>query len=232
MSPPTIGSAARVDPQQRLDIDATRGGAARERTGPGSRSRQRRIRRVAHVSAPAGLDRSCRPAGKEARDLDGATDNDFDGIMITNTGTSSIYHGQIDGFTVRTLFDDPASASGPGSVSLGAVSFGIPVQESVSTLTSIGPHAPVRPDRRRLGFVHRELRRPAGSGAGEGAAAGTRSRGPRRQPESSLEKTTTRGERRDDRQYERPDSLPRVGAFSFLRCRLTRASNACHRNGP
>ena len=70
----------------------------------------------------------------------GATDNNFDGVTLANTGTSSIYDGLIDGTSVRTLFDDPTSASGSGSVSLGAVSFGIPIQESVAfaTLTSIG----------------------------------------------------------------------------------------------
>ena len=70
----------------------------------------------------------------------GATDNNFNGVTLSNTGTSSIYDGLIDGASVRTLFDDPTSASGPGSVSLGATSFGIPVQESipVATLTSIG----------------------------------------------------------------------------------------------
>lgn len=70
----------------------------------------------------------------------GATDNNFDGVTLANTGTSSIYDGLIDGTSVRTLFDDPTSVSGAGSVSLGALSFGIPVQESVAfaTLTSIG----------------------------------------------------------------------------------------------
>lgn len=70
----------------------------------------------------------------------GATDNNFDGVTLANTGTSAIYDGLIDGTSVRTLFDDPTSVSGTGSVSLGALSFGIPVQESVAfaTLTSIG----------------------------------------------------------------------------------------------
>ncbi|MEM9175551.1 MAG: PEP-CTERM sorting domain-containing protein [Myxococcota bacterium] len=70
----------------------------------------------------------------------GATDNNFDGVTLSNSGTSSIYDGLIDGATVRTLFDDPTTASGFGSVSLGTASFGIPVQESVAvaTLTSIG----------------------------------------------------------------------------------------------
>ena len=70
----------------------------------------------------------------------GATDNNFDGVTLANTGTSPIYEGLIDGTSVRTLFDDPTSVSGVGSVSLGALSFGIPVQESVAfaTLTSIG----------------------------------------------------------------------------------------------
>lgn len=70
----------------------------------------------------------------------GATDNNFDGVTLANTGTSAIYDGLIDGTSVRTLFDDPTSVSGTGSVSLGAVSFGIPIQESAAfaTLTSIG----------------------------------------------------------------------------------------------
>jgi len=70
----------------------------------------------------------------------GATDNNFDGVTLSNTGTSSIYDGLIDGASIRTLFDDPTVASGFGSVSLGSASFGIPVQESVAvaTVTSIG----------------------------------------------------------------------------------------------
>lgn len=69
----------------------------------------------------------------------GATDNNFNGVTLSNTGTFSIYDGLIDGVSVRTLFDDPTSASGVGSVSLGTASFGIPIQESVAvaTLTSI-----------------------------------------------------------------------------------------------
>ncbi len=69
----------------------------------------------------------------------GATDNNFDGVTLSNTGATSIYDGLIDGVSVRTLFDDPTTASGFGSVSLGAASFGIPVQESVfvATTTSI-----------------------------------------------------------------------------------------------
>ncbi|MEZ4282590.1 MAG: PEP-CTERM sorting domain-containing protein [Myxococcota bacterium] len=69
----------------------------------------------------------------------GATDNNFNGVTLSNTGATSIYDGLIDGVSVRTLFDDPTTASGPGSVSLGAASFGIPVQESVfvATTTSI-----------------------------------------------------------------------------------------------
>jgi hypothetical protein len=70
----------------------------------------------------------------------GATDNNFNGVTISNTGTTAIYDGLIDGASVRTLFADPTSASGVGSVSLGAASFGIPVQESIliATTTSIG----------------------------------------------------------------------------------------------
>ncbi|MCA9506213.1 MAG: PEP-CTERM sorting domain-containing protein [Myxococcota bacterium] len=70
----------------------------------------------------------------------GATDNNFDGVTVSNSGTASIYDALIDGATVRTLFDDPTAASGFGSVSLGSASFGIPVQESiaVATLSSIG----------------------------------------------------------------------------------------------
>lgn len=69
----------------------------------------------------------------------GATDNNFNGVTLSNTGSTSIYDGLIDGVSVRTLFDDPTTATGPGSVSLGAASFGIPVQESVfvATTTSI-----------------------------------------------------------------------------------------------
>ena len=69
----------------------------------------------------------------------GATDNNFNGVTVSNTATSAIYDGLIDGVSVRTLFDNPTSASGVGSVSLGTASFGIPVQESVAvaTLTSI-----------------------------------------------------------------------------------------------
>lgn len=66
----------------------------------------------------------------------GATDNNFDGVTISNTAPSPIYDGQIDGATVRTLFDDPTSASGFGSVSLGSASFGIPVQESIAAATN------------------------------------------------------------------------------------------------
>lgn len=70
----------------------------------------------------------------------GATDNNFDGVTLANSGTTSIYDAQIDGSTVRTLFDDPTSVSGVGSVSLGSTSFGIPVQESIAfaTTSSIG----------------------------------------------------------------------------------------------
>lgn len=70
----------------------------------------------------------------------GATDNNFNGVTLSNTGTTSIYDGLIDGVSVRTLFDNPTTASGVGSVSLGTASFGIPIQESVAvaTLTSIG----------------------------------------------------------------------------------------------
>jgi hypothetical protein len=69
----------------------------------------------------------------------GATDNNFDGVTLSNTGASSLYDALIDGATVRTLFDDPTSVSGPGSVSLGSASFGIPTQETlaVATLTNI-----------------------------------------------------------------------------------------------
>lgn len=66
----------------------------------------------------------------------GATDNNFDGVTLSNTGTLSIYDALIDGATVRTLFDNPTSASGAGSVSLGATSFGIPLQESIAVATN------------------------------------------------------------------------------------------------
>lgn len=70
----------------------------------------------------------------------GATDNNFNGVTLANSGTTSIYDAQIDGVTVRTLLDNPISASGVGSVSLISESFGIPVQESiaVATATTIG----------------------------------------------------------------------------------------------
>lgn len=70
----------------------------------------------------------------------GATDNNFNGVTVSNTATSAIYDGLIDGVSVRTLFGSPTSATGVGSVSLGTASFGIPVQESVAvaTLSSIG----------------------------------------------------------------------------------------------
>lgn len=66
----------------------------------------------------------------------GATDNNFNGVTLANSPGTSIYDAQIDGATVRTLFDDPTSVSGPGSVSLGSTSFGIPVQESVAFATT------------------------------------------------------------------------------------------------
>jgi PEP-CTERM motif len=66
----------------------------------------------------------------------GATDNNFNGVTLSNFGTSSIYDALIDGTTVRTLLDNPISASGVGSVSLGSLSFGIPVQEVVAFATT------------------------------------------------------------------------------------------------
>ncbi|MBY0401942.1 PEP-CTERM sorting domain-containing protein [Myxococcota bacterium] len=66
----------------------------------------------------------------------GATDNNFNGVTLSNTGTSAIYDGLIDGSSVRTLFGNPTSATGVGSVSLGVASFGIPVQESVAVATT------------------------------------------------------------------------------------------------
>ena len=68
----------------------------------------------------------------------GATDNNFNGVTLSNTGATSIYDALIDGSTVRTLFDNPTSASGVGSVSLGSTSFGIPVQELVAVATTSG----------------------------------------------------------------------------------------------
>ena len=47
----------------------------------------------------------------------GATDNNFNGVTLANSGTTAIYDAQIDGATVRTLFDNPTSVSGVGSVS-------------------------------------------------------------------------------------------------------------------
>ncbi|MEZ4332166.1 MAG: PEP-CTERM sorting domain-containing protein [Myxococcota bacterium] len=66
----------------------------------------------------------------------GATDNNFDGVTLSNASGSSIYDALIDGASVRTLFDDPTSVSGAGSVSLGTASFGIPIQESVAVATT------------------------------------------------------------------------------------------------
>ena len=66
----------------------------------------------------------------------GATDNNFNGVTLSNTATSSIYDGTIDGTSVRTLFDDPTVATGVGSVSLGSASFGIPLQESIGVATN------------------------------------------------------------------------------------------------
>ncbi len=66
----------------------------------------------------------------------GATDNNFDGVTLSNASGFSIYEGLIDGAVVRTLFDDPTSVSGPGSVSLGSAPFGIPVQESIAVATN------------------------------------------------------------------------------------------------
>lgn len=70
----------------------------------------------------------------------GGTDNNFNGVTITNSGVTSIYDAQIDGSSVRTLMDNPLSVSGVGSISLASQSFGIPVQESVAvaTTSSIG----------------------------------------------------------------------------------------------
>jgi hypothetical protein len=66
----------------------------------------------------------------------GATDNNFNGVTLSNTGTSSIYDGLIDGASVRTLFDSPTSVSGFGSVSLVGTSFGIPIQEVIAVATN------------------------------------------------------------------------------------------------
>lgn len=66
----------------------------------------------------------------------GATDNNFDGVTLSNASGGSIYDALIDGSTVRTLFDDPTSVSGFGSVSLGTASFGIPIQESIAVATT------------------------------------------------------------------------------------------------
>ena len=68
----------------------------------------------------------------------GATDNNFDGVTLSNTGSTSSYDALIDGSTVRTLFDNPTSVSGFGSVSLGSTSFGIPIQEVVAVATTTG----------------------------------------------------------------------------------------------
>lgn len=66
----------------------------------------------------------------------GATDNNFDGVTLSSASGASIYDALIDGATVRTLFDDPTSASGFGSLSLGSASFGIPIQESIAVATT------------------------------------------------------------------------------------------------
>lgn len=70
----------------------------------------------------------------------GATDNNNDGVTLSNTGASSIYDGLIDGNSVRTLFDSPTSVTGFASVSLGTANFGYPIPESiaVATNTTIG----------------------------------------------------------------------------------------------
>lgn len=66
----------------------------------------------------------------------GATDNNFNGVTLSNISPSPIYDALIDGATVRTLFDNPTTATGVGSVSLGSSSFGIPVQEVVAVATT------------------------------------------------------------------------------------------------
>ena len=70
----------------------------------------------------------------------GATDNNGNGVTLSNSGISSIYDAQIDGATVRTLLDDPQSFSTAlafDSVTTGLVNFGIPVQEVIAVATNV-----------------------------------------------------------------------------------------------
>ena len=72
----------------------------------------------------------------------GATDNNADGVTLSNTGGaggSSIYDALIDTVSVRTLLDPVQSFStllAFDSVSVGLVNFGIPVQEVIAVATN------------------------------------------------------------------------------------------------
>lgn len=73
----------------------------------------------------------------------GATDNNGDGVTLSSSGGFSIYEGQIDGVTARTLLDPAQSFSTPNafdSVTVSLTNFGIPIQEisGLATTTSIG----------------------------------------------------------------------------------------------
>ena len=72
-----------------------------------------------------------------------ATDNNNNGVTLATSGGISLYRALIDGSVVRTLHDDPFSASTPfasGTASIPVADFGIPIAESagVATTTDIG----------------------------------------------------------------------------------------------
>jgi hypothetical protein len=72
-----------------------------------------------------------------------ATDNNGDGVTVATSGGISLYRALIDGSVVRTLHDDPFSASTGsafGTASIPVADFGIPNAESVgvATTTDIG----------------------------------------------------------------------------------------------
>ncbi len=72
-----------------------------------------------------------------------ATDNNGNGVTLATSGGISLYRALIDGGVVRTLHDDPFSASTPfasGTASIPVADFGIPIAEvsGVATTTDIG----------------------------------------------------------------------------------------------
>ncbi len=72
-----------------------------------------------------------------------ATDNNGNGVTLATSGGLSLYRALIDGSVVRTLHDDPFSATNGnafGTASIPVVDFGIPNAESVAvaTTTDIG----------------------------------------------------------------------------------------------